>query len=145
MQPVTSFPSNPAELQSWFMEHGRERLPGLLGIEVVSLERGRCTLRLDVTLKHQASNGFLHAGTVVSLADTACGYGTVASLPDRAVGFTTIELKSSHTSSIREGGLVAIATLLHAGRTLQLWDASVIAEETGKTVGLFRNTQLMLY
>ena len=40
--------------------------------------------RMDVREKHLAPNGYLHAGAVVGLADTACGYGWILSLPDGA-------------------------------------------------------------
>jgi uncharacterized protein (TIGR00369 family) len=99
----------------------------------------------EVISIHEASNGFLHAGAIVTLADTAAGYGTVASLPPGAYGFTTIELKSNHLSSLNSGKIVARATMVHGGRTTQVWDAVVTAEATGKSVAVFRNTQLMLY
>ena len=92
-----------------------------------------------------APNGYLHAGTVVSLADTACGYGCIASLPEGAVGFTTIELKSNFLGTAREGNIDCVATAAHTGRTTQLWDAVVTHRETGKTIALFRCTQLILY
>ena len=58
-----------------------------------------------------APNGYLHAATVVALADTSSGYGTVASLPEGARGFTTIELKSNFLGTIREGAIACEATL----------------------------------
>jgi uncharacterized protein (TIGR00369 family) len=145
MPEVPDFPTDLADLVAWFERQGADGLPGLLGIEVVSIEPGRCTLRLDVSHRHLASNGYLHAATVVALADTAAGYGCVASLPDGAIGFTTTELKSNHTGTLTEGGIRATATLVNAGRTLQIWDATVTMEQTQKTIGLFRNTQLLLY
>ena len=142
---MPEFPRDIEKLRQWFEEFGEARLPGLLGLEIVELAPGKCSMRLEIEMKHLASNGYLHAATVVALADTAAGYGCVASLPETAVGFTTIELKSNHTSSAMSGGLVANATLAHGGRTVQVWDAVVTAEATGKQVGLFRNTQLILY
>lgn len=142
---MPGFPRDLEQLKAWFEDYGSPRLPGLLGIEVTELAHGRCSLRLEIELKHLASNGFLHAATVVALADTAAGYGCVASLPEGATGFTTVELKSNHTASVTTGGLVAEATLQHGGRTIQVWDAVVRSEETCKQVGLFRNTQLILY
>lgn len=139
------FPSDPAQLTAFLEAAGKSRLPGLLGIELISLAAGNCTMRLNVEQKHEASNGYLHAASVIALADTAAGYGTVASLPPGATGFTTIELKSNHLSTLRSGGMVATAEMVHGGRTTQVWDATVTAEETGKTVALFRNTQLILY
>jgi uncharacterized protein (TIGR00369 family) len=139
------FPTDPAVLASFLEAAGSDRLPGLLGIELIELTRGRSVMRLEVDRRHEASNGYLHAGTVVTLADTACGYGTVASLPDGANGFTTIELKCNHLSTLRSGGMVARASMVHGGRSTQVWDATVTAEATGKTVAIFRNTQLILY
>ena len=59
------------------------------------IEAGSSANRLTVRPELFASNGFLHAATVVALADSACGHGCMASLPDGASGFTTVELKSN--------------------------------------------------
>ena len=91
-----------------------------------------------------AWNGFLHAGTVVALADSCCGYGTLKNLPNDARGFTTIELKSNFLSTVREGLVRCVAKPLHVGRTTQVWDATVSADETGKTMAHFRCTQIIL-
>ena len=92
-----------------------------------------------------APNGYLHAAAVIALADTACGYGTSTNLPDGANNFTTIELKSNFLGSAREGTITCLATRLHSGRTTQVWDAEVRNEVSGKTIALFRCTQLILY
>ena len=121
------------------------RFPALLGIVMVALEQGEVRAEMPVTPEHLAPNGYLHAGSVVSLADTACGNGCIAHLPEGANGFTTIELKSNHLGTIREGTAVCVATPLHAGRTTQVWDATVTSKETGKTIAVFRCTQMILY
>jgi uncharacterized protein (TIGR00369 family) len=118
-------------------------LPALLGIEFVSVAPGRAELRLPLRDELLAPNGYLHAGTVVALADTACGYGCVASLPDGGTGFTTIELKTNFLGTARDGVLECVATLVHGGRTTQVWDAAVRSGE--KTIALFRCTQLVLH
>jgi uncharacterized protein (TIGR00369 family) len=92
-----------------------------------------------------APNGYLHAGSVVSLADTAAGYGCVANLPPGATGFTTIELKSNHLGTARDGTIECVATAVHVGMTTHVWDAVVTHRETGKTLALFRCTQMVLY
>ena len=92
-----------------------------------------------------AVNGYLHAGTVVSLADTAAGFGCVAHLPDGAESFTTIELKSNHVGTAREGTVACAAHLVHGGRTTQVWDATVSHVETGTVIAHYRATQLILY
>ena len=119
--------------------------PSLLGIVVDSHEPGRLTSHLDVRPELLAPNGYLHAATVVGLADTACGLATRALLPEGASGFTTIELKSNFLSTMREGRVTTVATNAHAGRTTQVWDAVVTADGSGKTIALFRCTQSVLW
>ena len=119
-------------------------LPGLLGIVVDSHERGRLTSHLDIRPELLAPNGYLHAGTVVTLADTSCGLPTRALLPEGSTGFTTLELKSNHLSTAREGRIATVATNAHAGRTTQVWDAVVRDPGSGKTIALFRCTQSVL-
>jgi uncharacterized protein (TIGR00369 family) len=120
-------------------------LPGLLGIVIDTHERGRLTSHLDVRPDLLAPNGYLHAGTVVTLADTSCGLPTRALLPEGASGFTTIELKSNHLGTAHEGRIACTATNVHAGRTTQVWDAVVTDTGTGRTVALFRCTQSVLW
>lgn len=127
-----------------FQAIGADHLPGLLGLEVLDVESGRCRIRLQASSRLQAPNGYLHGGAVVALADTACGYGCVASLPEGATGFTTIELKTNFMGTVREGPVVAEATLTHGGRTTQVWDATVLDEERGRVIAVFRCTQLLL-
>jgi uncharacterized protein (TIGR00369 family) len=124
---------------------GEGFLPGLIGIEFLTLEPGRLTSRLAVRPELLAPNGYLHAAAVIALADTACGYGTFTDLPDGAQNFTTIELKSNFLGTARQGVIACTATRLHSGRTTQVWDAEVTDETSGKTIALFRCTQLILY
>ncbi len=120
-------------------------LPGLLGIVIDGHEPGRLTAHLDVRPDLLAPNGYLHAATVVALADTSCGLATRALLPEGASGFTTIELKSNHLGTAREGRIESVATNAHAGRTTQVWDAVVTDAGSGRTVALFRCTQSVLW
>jgi uncharacterized protein (TIGR00369 family) len=92
-----------------------------------------------------APNGFLHAGSIVTLADTTAGYGCMATLPEAANGFTTLELKSNHLGTTRDGSIECTASIVHRGRTTQVWDAVVTHQESGKTLALFRCTQMILY
>lgn len=120
-------------------------LPGVLGFEWVDARRGFVQGRFEVEKQHLAPTGYLHAATVVALADTACGFGCRLVLPEGASGFTTAELKANFIGTAREGGVTCDAQLVHGGRTTQVWDAVVKSEITGKTIALFRCTQVVLY
>ena len=133
----------PVDIQA-FVDAGRDRLPGLLGIQIDEIEEGHVRMHLPLRPELLAPNGYLHAGTVVALADSACGYGCIASLPDGATGFTTIELKTNFLATVLEGTLLVESRRVHPGRTTQIWDATV-SSENGKMLALFRCTQLLLY
>lgn len=121
------------------------KLPAYLGIVFTHLDAAQIVGELTLRETHMAPNGYLHAGTIVTLADTSCGYGTYANLPDGATGFTTMELKSNHIGTAREGTIVSRATAVHLGKTTHVWDAVVTHKETDRTIALFRCTQLILY
>ena len=127
-----------------FNRRGEGRLPGLIGLEILEVTPGRVTARLGVREQLLAPNGYLHAASVIALADTAAGYGCVASLPEGATSFTTIELKSNFLGTAREGDLACEATLVHGGRTTQVWDAMVTRADGGP-IAAFRCTQLVIY
>lgn len=129
----------------YFNQFGKGHLPEHLGIVITAVSEGEVRAEFDVTSQLLAPNGFLHAGSVVTLADTACGYACVAHLPEGAANFTTIELKSNHLGTARDGTVVATAKLVHLGKTTQVWDATVTNKATGKTIALFRCTQMVLY
>jgi len=118
-------------------------LPDLLGVEVLGIDDNGLHAALNIKPHHLAPNGYLHAASVVMLADTSCGYGCMLNLPQGASSFTTIELKSNHLGTAREGRLECTAKPVHLGRTTQVWDATVTA--AGKTIALFRCTQMVLW
>jgi len=122
-----------------------DKLPGHMGIEVTHVSEEKLIAEIEIKPHHMAPNGFLHAGSVVTLADTACGNGCLVNLPEGATGFTTIELKSNHLGTATQGTIICVATPAHSGRTTQVWDATVTHKETGKTIALFRCTQIILY
>ena len=128
-----------------FNKFGADNLPGHLGIVITHVAAGEVKSELLVRSVLMAPNGFLHAGSVVTLADTSAGYGCVANLPSGAIGFTTVELKSNHLGTARDGTIECHATVAHLGKTTQVWDAVVTHKESGKTIALFRCTQMVLY
>ena len=125
--------------------YGGAYLPGHLGVEILTVGRSLVESRMAVAKTVMAPNGYLHAASIVALADTSCGYGCVAALPEGAKGFTTIELKANFVGTALEGAILCRATPLHLGRTTQIWDAAVTAEESGARIALFRCTQMVLW
>lgn len=126
-------------------EFARPKHPGLVGIEILTATADEVTGRFDVTHEIVAGTGFLWAPVVVTLADWLCAVGIGANLPEGA-SFTTIELKTNFLGTVREGGAVrGRAWPVHRGRTTQVWDAEVTDESNGRTIALFRCTQMVLH
>ncbi len=129
-----------------FQARQQGTLPGALAIQWDEIATGRASGGFVATKGHMAPNGFLHAASVIALLDTACGYGCVASLPEGAANFTTVEIKTNFLGTAKEGETVACAArLIHGGRMTQVWDAEATNQTTGKTMALFRCTQMILY
>ncbi len=124
---------------------GTGRLPGWFGLRVVRIDERELAMRLQIQPQMLAPNGFLHAATVIALADTACGFATIAHLPDGAESFTTVELKCNFLGTATEGTLEAVARGAHLGRTTQVWDAEVRELASDRTLALFRCTQMVLW
>ena len=129
----------------FFNELGLEHLPAHIGVVVTHVLTGEIRAEFQVQRSLLAPNGHLHAGSVVSLADTCTGYGCFANLPEGATGFATLELKSNHLGTAREGIVGCIAKAVHLGKTTQVWDAIVTNKGSGKTIAIFRCTQMILY
>jgi 1,4-dihydroxy-2-naphthoyl-CoA hydrolase len=130
---------------SFFNPFGAEYLPGLVGLVVKDVATNYVLAEMALEKKHFAPNGYVHAGSIVTLADTACGYGCFANLPEGAESFTTIELKTNFMGTAEDGVLLCDAKAIHAGRSTQVWDAAVTHRETSKLIATFRCTQMILW
>ena len=118
-------------------------LPGVLGVEVVSIEDEEAVGRLVVQEHHLHPFGFAHGGSWVTLADSVAAWATMRHLPPGSGGFTTIELKTNVFAGAREGDeLVATAKPLHTGKRTQAWEVRVHREE--RLMALFTCTQMVL-
>jgi len=122
-----------------------DNLPGWFSMKVVEVREGSLTMEYAIRPQYLAPNGFLHAASVIALADTSAGYATIAHMPEGATNFTTIELKSNFIGTATDGTLRSVTTCAHQGRTTQVWDAVVTHVESAKTIALFRCTQMILW
>lgn len=125
-------------------EFARDRHPGHVGVEILECEPDGVIGRLDVRRDLVAGTGFLWAPVIITLADWLCAVGTGASVPEGST-FTTLELKTNFLGTVREGGAIrGRAVPIHRGRTTQVWDVDITNEANGKTIALFRCTQMII-
>ena len=127
-------------------ERGIGRLPGLFGLQVLALSEGELRMQIADPPRAARAQRLSARRDRDRVADTACGYACLAHLPEGAENFTTVELKTNFLGTVTEGTIEAVARGVHLGRTTQVWDATVqTAVATGKTIALFRCTQMILW
>jgi uncharacterized protein (TIGR00369 family) len=114
-----------------------------LGIEMISVDDVGAVARMKTSNINMAPNGYVHGGVIASLAETTCGNGTIFHLGKEEV-FSTIEFKINFVSAPKKDKLLCKATIVHNGRTTQVWDAEVIEEETSRILAHYRCTQIIM-
>lgn len=125
-------------------ERNQTWLSGKMGVRFTHLAHGEVNAELPVSSELLSPVGVVNGGLLVFLADICCGLGAVSSLPEGVKGFTTIESKTNHLKSVKEGTIVCKARLLNAGRKIQVWDAFVVDKDSGTMLAVFRCTQLLI-
>ncbi|HEY3831110.1 MAG TPA: PaaI family thioesterase [Acidimicrobiia bacterium] len=119
-------------------------VPGQLGCVFDHSARDLVVGHIDVTQNLIAGTGFLFAPAVIALADTCAAIGCGNNIPPDS-SFTTVELKSNFIASARVGErVVCRCEPAHLGRQTHVWDAVVSNEAKGRTMALFRCTQMVL-
>ncbi|MGW4248732.1 PaaI family thioesterase [Nocardia sp. NPDC004722] len=109
---------------------GRQTLLTTLGIAVASLAPGRVVLELPFRADLCQQNGFVHAGAITTLADSACGYAAMSLQPlDRDI--LTVEFKVNLMSPAVGQRFLATATVVKSGRTLTVCTAEVHSDTNG--------------
>jgi len=137
---------SPEEKVASLNEFASSKHPGMVGVEILTCSKEEVTGQFDVTEPVVAGTGYLWAPVVITLADWLCAAGIGEHIDFEQAGFTTVELKTNFLGTAREGERVfGRARPAHLGRTTQVWDVDVMNQTSGKTIALFRCTQMILY
>jgi uncharacterized protein (TIGR00369 family) len=115
-------------VQSSFDKQG---LMSTLGASILSIAPGAVDVALSPTPSVSQQHGFVHAGAVSAIADTAAGYAALSLMPPGA-GVLTTEFKINLVAPAAGDRIVARGRVIKAGRTLTLAQAEVVAESGGK-------------
>ena len=116
-----------------------------IGAQLEDVEAGRASIRLpfreDLTQQH----GFLHAGTIAAVADSACGYAALTLMPpDAAV--LSIEFKVNMLAPAKGESIMARAEVIRPGRNIMVCRADVHALDEGreKLVAAMQGTMMVV-
>ena len=108
----------------------RQTFMSLIGAEAVEISRGRVVLELPYRADLCQQNGFVHAGVITSIADSACGYAALTTMPEGS-DVLSVEFKTNLLAPARGDRFRATGTVAKAGRTLAVCQAEVVAATAG--------------
>ena len=114
-----------------------------LNIEFVDITQDTVTARMPVNSRVHQPDGVLHGGASVALAESVGSAGAYIFLQDKNVSIRGIEIAANHVKSIRDGFVYAHASILHKGRTTQLWQIR-IENQNKELISLVKLTTLTL-
>jgi uncharacterized protein (TIGR00369 family) len=122
----------------------RQAMMATLGADLVSVERGRVELALRKDARFTQQHGFVHAGAVAAVLDSACGYAAFSVMPPEAAVLTasyTINLLAPAAGErFRMTG-----TVVRAGRTLVVCRGDAFAEDGAAPFAVMQATLTALY
>jgi len=108
----------------------RQKAMATLGITLDRLAPGEVDLAVPYQESLTQQHGFLHAGVLATMADSACGYAAFSLMPDGA-GVLSIEFKINLLAPAKGKRFVARARVVRPGRTITVCQADVVAMEDG--------------
>ena len=111
----------PDALARWGEDHFEGTLMGLLRMQVIEVSKNRAVVELPVHAGLTTPSGHIHAGSMVSLADTSATFAAMAAL-QRSLTLeempVAVNISSQIMGNIKEGTLRSESTVVHPGRTL---------------------------
>jgi 1,4-dihydroxy-2-naphthoyl-CoA hydrolase len=114
-----------------------------LGIEITHIEAGRVIATMPVDGRTRQPMGLLHGGASVALAETVASVGAYELVNKEIEVVAGQEINANHVRSITEGVVTAVGTVLHQGKTTQVWDIK-ISDEQGRLICISRCTMAVI-
>jgi uncharacterized protein (TIGR00369 family) len=124
----------------------RQQIMNLIGAELGTVEPGIVEISLRFRPELTQQNGYIHAGVLTTVADSACGYAAFSLMPAGA-GVLSVEFKVNLLRPARGQSFVARAEVIKAGRTLSVVRADVFGiddEGERKMVATMQGTMMCL-
>ena len=124
----------------------RQGAMALIGAEIVDVTPGFCAIALAPRAEVSQQHGYVHAGIIGAIVDTAGGYAGYTLFPEDA-SVLTVEFKLNLLAPAAGERLVAEGRVIKPGRTLAITQGEVHAERGGKRtlVALMQQTLMVMH
>lgn len=135
-------PNYAAEVESGFARQGVMKT---LGAYLISLAPGQVEIGVDYRSDLTQQHGYLHAGVITTIVDSACGFAAHTLMPPGS-GVLTVEYKVNFMAPASGEQFIAVGRVVKAGRTLTVCNGEVFAVQNGerKTIALMQTTMMRL-
>jgi uncharacterized protein (TIGR00369 family) len=110
---------------------GRQAFMTTLGAEIDCIAPGRVEIRMPFNPSHTQQDGFVHAGVISSIMDSACGYAAYSLAPE-GCNVLTVEFKVSLLAPAMGKKFAARAQVKRCGKTLTVCAADAFAIHDGQ-------------
>lgn len=137
---------SPSEIEARIRDSfAKQTIMTTLGAEVLSVRPGEVEIVLPFSDKVLQQHGFVHAGAVATIADSACGYAGLSVMPADAAVLTT-EFKINLLSPAKGDRLRAVGRVIRNGKTLVITLGEVFADTDGmsKQVAMITATMMVV-
>ncbi|NRD76385.1 hotdog fold thioesterase [Bacillus sp. BRMEA1] len=114
-----------------------------LGIEITTLEKGKAVATMPVDERTRQPFGILHGGASVALAETVASIGAYELVNQETEAVAGLEINANHVRPKSEGMVTAVGTVLHQGKTTQVWDIK-ITDEMDRLICVSRCTMAVI-
>ena len=133
-------PNFEARVRASFSE---QAVMATLGVEIVGLGPGWIDLTFDRDERFTQQHGYVHAGVIATVLDSACGYAAFSLMPaDAAV--LTVEFKVNLLRPANQNGYLVSGMVLKPGRTLTICQATAVPSEGGEPMAVMTGTLMSL-
>ena len=135
----------PETLAQWVEQHFNGTLMGHLGMQVIEVSKERAVVELPIHRGLMTPSGHIHAGSMVSLADTSATFAAMAAL-GQAITLeempVAVSISTQIISNVKDGTLRSESVVAHPGRTL-VAVATRITADGGKLLALVNSTHFV--
>jgi uncharacterized protein (TIGR00369 family) len=131
---MTQSPRDPDFERRVRASFARQAAMATLGVTIERIQPGEVILRLPFDPRLTQQHGFVHAGIITSVVDSACGYAAL-SLMEPGAAVLSVEFKVNLLAPARGASFVAVGRVVRAGRTVTVVSGELRAQDSGADRG----------
>lgn len=119
----------------------KQRFMSYLGAKLETIEEGRVSISVEKAAHLSQQTGFIHAGVITTIADSAAGYAAWSMMPENS-DVLSVEFKVNLMRPASGSKIIAHAQVIKSGRQITVVEADVEDVDTGKVIAKFQGTMI---